>query len=211
MFCGKCGTPIEDGAVSCSNCGAAVTSAPASDGIVAPKGKTTINFKDPKVLGVLAVVAVILVFFLFGGRSYKSAVNDFMDGVLDANGSKILKCIPDKLIDEAMDESGMSKKEMGNYLADNLGSMFEYLDRYFDDWSISYKITGTEKYDSDDLADIKEDYKDEYGVRVKDAMIVKIELTIKADGNKESQTMDLGVIKVGGSWYVDVENGGSFF
>lgn len=208
MFCGKCGTQIEDGAVSCPNCGVAVTPAPTPSDIIAPKGKRTINFKDPKTLGIIAgaVAVVLLVFLLFGGQSYKSAVNNFMEGVFEADGNQILKSIPDELIDQAMEESGMSRKEMASYLGDELGSMFEELDYYLDDWSVSHKITGTDKYDSDELAELKEDYKDYYDIKIKDALIVEVEMTVKAAGMEESTEIEIGVIKIGSSWYVDMDN-----
>lgn len=210
MFCGKCGTPIDDGAVCCGNCGTPV-STPADGGIVAPKGKFAINFRDPKVIGVIAVAALVLVFFLFSGRSYKATVNDFMEGVFDANGSQLIKCIPDELIDQAMDDSGMNKKEMASYLAEQLGGTLNYLDYYFDHWTVSHKITGTEKYDAGELADIKDDYRDDYDLKVKDAMIVIVEMTVKAQGIEETTEIEIGVIKIGGSWYIDVENSGSIF
>lgn len=207
MFCSKCGIQLEDGTTSCPNCGKAVASA--SPNIVVPKSGQSFNFKDPKTLGVAvaAVVVVILLFsMLFGGQSYKAAVNNLMDGIFDADAKQVLKAFPDKVISQMCDEADMSKKEMIAYMNDELDEVLEYLEYYAgDNWSIKHKISGTEKYDSDDLKDIKEEYA-EIGVKVKDAKIVTVTMTVKAAGMSQSIDLEVGVIKVGGSWYVDVQN-----
>ena len=209
MFCSKCGHPVDDGAAVCGNCGSAVEAPVASDGgIVAPKGKMLINFRDPKTIGIIAgaVAVFLLLFLVFGGQSYKSAVNNMLDGIFDGDGSKIMKALPDEVIDAMADESGMSKREMTEFLEENLGEVVEQLNYYVgDDWSVSHKITGTRSYDLSDMRYIREDY-EEIGVKVKDAKIVEVELTIKAFGMSETTDMEIGVIKVGGSWYVDVQN-----
>ena len=56
-----------------------------------------------------------------------------------------------------------------------------------------------------DMRYIVEDY-EEIGVKVKEAKIVEVELTVKAFGMTESSEMEIGVVKIGGSWYVDVNN-----
>lgn len=209
MFCSKCGHPVDDGAAVCGNCGSAVENPGISDGgIVAPKGKTMINFRDPKTLGIIAgaVAVFLLLFLVFGGQSYKSAVDNMLDGIFDGNGNKIMKALPDEVIEVMADESGMSKREMADYLEDTLGEMVEELEYYVgDDWSVSHKITGTRNYDLSDMRYIREDY-EEIGIEIKEAKIVEVELTIKAFGMSETTDMEIGVIKVGGSWYVDVQN-----
>lgn len=219
MFCSKCGHPVDDGAAVCGNCGSAVENPGASGGdIVAPKGKSlinlgnfnfsSINFRDPKIIGIIAagVAVILLLSLVFGGQSYKGAVNNMLDGIFDGNGSKMMKAIPDGVIEAMAEEAGMSKREITSYMEEELGEMVEELDYYIgDNWSISHKIVGTDSYDFDEVRDIKETY-DEIGVNVKEAKIVEVELTIKAFGMTQTTDMEIGVIKVGGSWYVDVEN-----
>lgn len=209
MFCSKCGHPVDDDAAVCGNCGSAVEAPVASDGgIVAPKGKMLINFRDPKTIGIIAgaVAVILLLFLMFGGQSYKSAVNNMLDGIFDGNGNKIMKALPDEVIEAMADESGMTKREMTEYLEENLGEVVEQLNYYVgDDWSVSHKITGTSSYDMSEMRYIREDY-EEIGVKIKEAKIVEVELTIKAFGMSETTDMEIGVIKVGGSWYVDVQN-----
>lgn len=209
MFCSKCGHPVDDGAAVCGNCGSAVEKAEVSGGgIIAPKGKMQINFRDPKTLGIIAcaVAAILLLFLVFGGQSYKSAVNNVLDGVLDGNVNKFMKALPDEVIEAMADDYDMTKREFEEYMEENLSEMTEELDYYIgDNWSISHKIVGTRDYSMSDMRYIVEDY-EEIGVKVKEAKIVEVELTVKAFGMTESSEMEIGVVKIGGSWYVDVNN-----
>jgi hypothetical protein len=100
-----------------------------------------------------------------------------------------------------MKEENMTKKEMTEELQDSL----DMIHRYYDDVEISYEITDTDDFGKDDLKDIKETYK-EIGVKVKDAMVVEVEVTMELDGDERTTTQDLTLIKVGGSWYLDIED-----
>mgnify|MGYP007017248659 CR=1 FL=1 len=219
MFCSKCGGQFEDGASFCPNCGNTVTPEPHNTTGVkfssaAISEKLTgffqsFDLKNPKSLGMAiaaVVVVVLLASMLFGGQSYKSAVNSFMDGVFDADAKQLLRAFPNKVIDEMCDEADMSKREMIDYINDELDDAIDMLDSYVDeDWSVDYKIIGTESYDSDDLEWVEEEY-DEIGIKIKDAKMVTVEMTIESDDMSESEELEIGVIKVGNSWYVDAQN-----
>lgn len=214
MFCSKCGTQLDDSVISCPNCGKAVSTVSvretgAKAGVSAFIGRTTqfiksIDWKNPKniiIAGVSAVLVLVLLFSLFfgGSQSYEEAVNTFMDGVVDCNGSKVLKAFPDKFIDQITDY--MSKNEWAGYIS-------EELEWEFGDSNYSYKIAGTESLDRYDLAEIKEEYKDEYNLTVKDAKIVYVELNEM--GYSYSDVEEILVIKVGDSWYVSPDALDSF-
>ena len=77
--------------------------------------------------------------------------------------------------------------------------------RYYDEVKISYENTDTEDFDKDELKEIKEMY-EEIDVKVKDAMIVEVEVTMELDGDERTTTQELTLIKVGGSWYLDIED-----
>lgn len=209
MFCSKCGVQVDDGNVSCHNCGAPVK-AP-SFNPVPSKPKKSFNFKDPKFLGIVgAVVAVLLAFWLFGGfgdsQSYESAVSNYVEGVFDADSKQILNTFPSRVVDMMCDDEGVSKNELIAELNYELEDFLEEIEYEFGrNWSVKHKIISTEKYDSDDLEWIKDKY-DEIGVKVKDAKMVYIEVTVKGGGESLSEEMEIGVIKVGDSWYVDVQN-----
>jgi hypothetical protein len=100
-----------------------------------------------------------------------------------------------------MKEEDMTKKEMTEDLQDSL----DMIHRYYDEVKISYEITDTEDFDKDELKEIKEMY-EEIDVKVKDAMIVEVEVTMELDGDERTTTQELTLIKVGGSWYLDIED-----
>ena len=215
MFCGKCGAKNNDSAVFCAECGnriaAAQPAAPAAPATTeAPATATgskpgfTLNNRNIGIIAVAAVAALALIigcFFIFGGRSYKDVVKDYFKATEKADAKLMMELLPDDLIKYVMKEEDMTRKEMVEDLQDSL----DMIHRYYDDVKISYEITDTDDFDKDDLEDIKEDYK-EIGVKVKDAMVVEVEVTMELDGNERTTTQELTLIKVGGSWYLDIED-----
>lgn len=215
MFCGKCGAKNDDSAVFCAECGnriaAAQPAAPAAPATTeAPATATgskpgfTLNNRNIGIIAVAAVAALALIigcFFIFGGRSYKDVVKDYFKATEKADAKLMMELLPDDLIKYVMKEEDMTRKEMVEDLQDSL----DMIHRYYDDVKISYEITDTDDFDKDDLEDIKEDYK-EIGVKVKDAMVVEVEVTMELDGNERTTTQELTLIKVGGSWYLDIED-----
>lgn len=217
MFCGKCGAKNDDSAVFCAECGnriqaaapvatAAPAAAVASETPAPTKSKPgfTLNNRNIGIIAVAAVAAIAIIigcFFIFGGRSYKDVVKDYFKATEKADAKLMMELLPEDLIKYVMKEEDMSKKEMTEELQDSL----DRLHKYYDEVKISYEITDTEEFDKDDLKDIKETYK-EIGVKVKDAMVVEVEVTMELDGSERTTEQELTLIKVGGSWYLDIED-----
>lgn len=209
MFCGKCGAKNEDSAIFCAECGnlmAAQPAAPAATEAPATGSKPgfTLNNRNIGIIAVAAVAALALIigcFFIFGGRSYKDVVKDYFKATEKADAKLMMDLLPDDLIKYVMEEEDMTKKEMIEDLQDSL----DQLHKYYDKVKISYEITDTEDFDKDDLKDLKKDYK-EIGVKVKDAMVVEVEVTMELDGNEMTTDQELTLIKVGGSWYLDIHD-----
>jgi uncharacterized membrane protein YvbJ len=218
MFCGKCGAKNDDSAVFCAECGnriqAAAPVAPAAPAAnpaptAAPvatgsKPGFTLNNRNIGIIAVAAVAVIALLiscFFIFGGRSYKDVVKDYFKATEKADAKLMMELLPDDLIKYVMKEEDMTKKEMTEELQDSL----DMIHRYYDEVKISYEITDTEDFDKDELKEIKEMY-EEIDVKVKDAMIVEVEVTMELDGDERTTTQELTLIKVGGSWYLDIED-----
>ena len=218
MFYGKCGAKNDDSAVFCAECGnriqAAAPVAPAAPAAnpapaAAPvatgsKPGFTLNNRNIGIIAVAAVAVIALLiscFFIFGGRSYKDVVKDYFKATEKADAKLMMELLPDDLIKYVMKEEDMTKKEMTEDLQDSL----DMIHRYYDEVKISYEITDTEDFDKDELKEIKEMY-EEIDVKVKDAMIVEVEVTMELDGDERTTTQELTLIKVGGSWYLDIED-----
>lgn len=230
MFCGKCGTQNPDTAAFCKNCGTRLNGQvkPAVNKTVtkptarvqmqsqtnrpAPKHKRRQD-KKIGIIAVAAIVAVVLILavILFGGRSYKAAVKQFFNATFDVDGKAIVELIPDDLVGYVLDESGYDENELDEMIGDiedefedQIASIKRYLG---DDWDVSYKIVSTEDIKGDDLKDLKEDYKD-IGVKVTAAKNVEMELIVQAGETENSNTITISLIKVGRSWYLDLDSMG---
>ena len=221
MFCGKCGANNDDNAAFCSSCGA-----PLNENGAAPNAGPVVTTaqvdtgRRNRIIGMAAVgagvlaVAVLLV-ALFGGRGPKATVNKFLNAMFKADAKTIVSLLPDDIVDYIMDEEDLTKKEMIEELEDALAWTIDFYEDYAGkDWKVTHKIVSVDDLSSRKLRDLKEEYEDECGVKVKDAKVVKVELSI--DGKEldepDETEVEVYVIKVGGSWYIDfMSTGGILF
>lgn len=213
MFCGKCGKENNDDAVFCTECGAPLNGnqpLPQEEAAKMADGASTKNRK----IGVIAVVAaaVLVIAFgmlLFGGRSYKKTVNQYVNASFEADAKTIFKLIPAKAVKYGLEDAGYDAKDQKKAIRemkDSMQEQIDYLDRYLGKgWKTSYKITDVEKITGDDLDEIKEDYKD-MDVKVSAAKTVEVEVNIHSDETETSNSMDISLIKVGRSWYIDINS-----
>ena len=216
MFCGKCGAKNEDHVAFCANCGAKLNGANSTSTVTLSTPSQ--NHQNRRVgiiaVAVVAVAVVLLGVFLFGGRSYKSTVEKYIDYQFDGNAEGIINLMPDKMLDYAMEQDGYAPSDLDEAIADmndELQDQLDTLDSYFEEgWDISYKITDTEDVKGDDLDGIKDSYADA-DVKVSAAKSVEVELTITSGETESSNSMYIDLVKVGRSWYLDVASMGNLF
>lgn len=216
MFCGKCGAKNEDHVAFCANCGAKLNGASSTPTVTLSTPAQ--NHQNRKVgmiaVAVVAIAVVLLGVFLFGGRSYKSTVEKYIDYQFDGNAEGIINLMPDKMLDYAMEQDGYAPSDLDEAIADmndELQDQLDTLDSYFEEgWDISYKITDTEDVKGDDLDGIKNSYADA-DVKVSAAKSVEVELTITSGETESSNSMYIDLVKVGRSWYLDVASMGNLF
>ena len=208
MFCRNCGAQNKDGAAFCQSCGAPLNGEEAGSAVSSiprPVKGNNILLLGGAAAAVVIVIIVALV-MLLGGRSEKNVVKGLINGITKGNAKSIVSLIPDKVIDEVCDEQDMTKKELTNELDDMLDDMLEMINDEYDKWSITYKILDTDDYSKKELRNLSETYEDEFDIKVKDAKELTVKLTVKADGDTDSNTIKVPVIKVGKSWYLDFSN-----
>jgi len=212
MICTNCGAQNASGARFCGSCGAKmepeVKKTPAKTGLSGAQGFLKAN---RKLIGMIAaVLAVVLLFsMVFGGRGYKKTVNKFMDSLLDMDAKGMIEMMPDKLLKTLMEEEGYTKKELIEELQDELDYGMSYMEM-IDDLKLKHKIVGAEDMSKEDLRYLKDMYS-EIGIKVSAAKVVEVELTVKAMGMTQSETLELMVIKIGRSWYIEMESLENFF
>ena len=213
MYCGHCGAANPDGSAFCKQCGAKlastklVTTSNSSQKRVAAKSSNQNRTVGIIAVAAVAVIVLVLGILLFGGRSYKSTVKQYINATFDGNAKKIVQLIPKKVVNTAIDDYFDDRDELIEEMDESLEYALDWFDTlYGEDWRVSYKIIDADDITGKSLKSVKDEYEDEYDVKVTAAMKVEVELTIKYDGDETTQTMNIRLIKVGSSWYIDVEN-----
>ena len=236
MFCTKCGAQNPSGSRFCGKCGAPLgssdngygapqqpaaagntygapyqsaaggyTAAPRPARPAAPSGSG-----KGKLIAIVAAALVVLgllgcwIFGVFGGGSYEDVVDDFIEAIFDGDAKGVVDCLPDQVMDYLAEEEGVSKRELTEELQDALDEIFEYMPSGL---KVSHKIVYTEDVYGEDLRDLKEEY-EEIGIRVTAAKCVEVEMIASYMGMSESTEVELYVVEIGGSWYIDVESMG---
>lgn len=232
MFCRKCGTQNLDNAAFCKKCGAPLNvqkkvsaSITTSSTVKAhpqiqqkhPAQKR--NHRQDKKVGMIAVTGVVVivliaVFALFGGRSYKSTIKQYVNAQFDVDAAAIFRLVPDDMVDYMLKDDGYDRDDFDDLIEEandriqrQLNSVEQYLG---EDWKFTYKITNIESVKGDDLKYLKKDYR-KMGVNISAAKVAEVELTIKVGETESSNSVEIPLIKVGRSWYLDVDSMGSLF
>lgn len=165
-------------------------------------------------VGVVVIVVIGILIALFKGRGYEATVEKFIDAQFDADMEAIMDLIPEEVVDKALEEEGYDSKEVDKFVKEaneELQEAVGYLKIYLGDkFNVSSEILGDKDITGDDLDEIKEDYA-KIGVKVSDAKEVNVKITVKAGELEEDKSTEISVIKVGRSWYLDVQNMGSIF
>lgn len=201
MLCKKCGTENPDGAKYCSKCGKALNE----------KSTAKKNREKGIVLALCVIVAVVLLVYTLGGRSYKKTIDTFVTSQFAVDAQSIVELLPEKVLDKELEETGYSKTELVEETNDSLKKQVDYIDQYLgDDWKLSYKMTNVEDVTGDDLNDLKSNYED-INVKVSVAKTVEVEFTLKGDETEISNSLEVSVIKVDRSWYLDLYTMGNLF
>ena len=201
MLCKKCGTENPDGAKYCSKCGNALIE----------KSTAKKNREKGIVLALCVIVAVVLLVYTLGGRSYKKTIDTFVTSQFAVDAQSIVELLPEKVLDKELEETGYSKTELVEETNDSLKKQVDYIDQYLgDDWKLSYKMTNVEDVTGDDLNDLKSNYED-INVKVSAAKTVEVEFTLKGDETEISNSLEVSVIKVDRSWYLDLYTMGNLF
>lgn len=157
------------------------------------------------IAAVAAVLAILLLgMAVFGGRSDKSTVKKFIDATFEADGKAMIALMPAKVVKGVCEEDDVTKKELTEILSTSLSKTLDTYDSYYDKWDYSYEITGTKDYSEEKMESVAENYEDGYGVKPKAGKRVSVTVTITSGKSESTASVDLRLIKIGNSWYVDV-------
>lgn len=217
MFCGACGAKNPDGAAFCQSCGAPLREMQAEAVPQEESAADSIQSSQRnKMIGIAAVAAaaivvVFLAFNLLGGRGYESTVTKFLDATLDGDAETIISLLPDKMVDQALEELGyhpsdrdQAVEELDAALQSAAGSLKDALG---DNLKVSYNVVSAEDLSASKLLELRQSYS-VYDIDVDGAKEVDVKMTVTATALDLSgtYTLTVPVVQVGRSWYLDAEN-----
>lgn len=200
MFCENCGKENPAGVAFCEGCGSALEGAQG--------GNAGGNDKVKKIgilAGGIAVVLILLAIFgVFTPGSVK-ALKKYTKGLMKANA----KAVWAVSVSPYSDEWEMDKDEKKEALEEAEEGLKEVKESRKDDKiKISYSdYKVTKKYKKSEVKKIEE-YLEEncYDTdepKIQAVHVVKYKETRKEDGDKDTETNEVVMIKVKGKWYVD--------
>ena len=169
-----------------------------------------VNNKKIVLIAAAAVVALILIFNIIGGiashgkQSPKAVIKAYVNAVEKQSGKKMYKLIDKKIIKYIKDENDIDKEDMIEQLDDVMEYSGEALENQVGKVkSIKVKFKKVKKLKGSKLEDKKEDYEDEYDIKV--SQVARVEATIKVKGKDDDVEEDITmyVYKRAGKWYLD--------
>lgn len=170
------------------------------------KGINISNNNLFKIIGVIAIIVVIAVGVMISGvlkPGCEKRLENLMKATLvDYDAEAIVDIFPECYLD-----SQGGRSSMVNDLSEKMEQFKEQIENY--NMKFSYEILGSEDVSSSELQDIKEQYSNTYDVKVKKVKKVKLKLNVSVMGKTETDTEEIPMVKIGGSWYADVINDSS--
>ena len=206
MYCGKCGTKLDDNARFCPSCGEAIPGADAGTKI--PLNVDLKKYARPAGIVAGAVLVVVLLFSLFGG-GYKKTLDNYYKAIERHDADLMYSSITAQYWIDYTNEG------WGNSAYDSIKSSIEHS---IDDWDcgdnikITYEVKNERRATKEELEDLEDNIYDWYAYYVydrdefsiTDAYILDIDFTVKGDEGTESFHYPDGllIIKENGEWRI---------
>lgn len=229
MYCIKCGAENENNARFCVECGAklqnvhmgrenAVTEKKVTEKLPYMNKMEEVTKKSQKesrrkikivpIIILLVLVAAVVVFpkFIMSGQAEKKIIKEFVKAEMTGDAEKIIDILPEGVLEIAKTEGGMSRNELAEVMRKQFDSVIGTLEStYGEDWKYSYKINSIKKVSQEDLEDIKDMYSNdlELELDISEAKTAEVEINVSGNQIENSNTLDVSLIKVGGTWYLD--------
>lgn len=197
--CANCGAALAAGSLFCRSCGTKVSYSISQQ----PKEK-----KSKKklaitlcTLAVIAVIAVILIFvFQEQGRSAEQTVQQYMDAMLDADGSKVFSLAPQEIF---RGYSEQEKESICRNLSQKLSKTMDRLKSLAVNPRFTYSIQGETTVTGNELKNTQALYK-KLDLTVTEAKVYQVQIICTADNIEiDEKQLQVYVIKIGSNWYID--------
>ena len=214
MFCAKCGTEMKDEAKFCPKCGASIGIAPEASVVenyavnetqpIAVKKNLPINknFLKFATIGIIAIVLVISIATLFGGKSYEKFAGKYVDAVMGDSG----KDLANLFHEDTFEVLGESKKDLAKEYQEIIDYSEEvYKETFGRNWKYSYTIESVETIDDEEdiYYALGYYYSENVLKKIDEAAQISVEISISGKGLEEVVSYDTIIIaKISGKWYL---------
>lgn len=139
--------------------------------------------------------------------------DDFDDDAIATFAGNYLDSMPDEVVDKAMEESGYTRDEAIDEVADGIKSSLDSYEDILDSVSMSFTVNVGDQLDSDDIDDIEDalsdndidlDITDGYELEATVTVTAKEDIGRLEKGETDTETTNVGAqaICVDGRWYL---------
>ena len=160
----------------------------------------------PTIAAVLIVAVMIFIgkSILSGGGETK-VIKNFVEAEMTGDAETILDMIPKVVLEGAAKEMDKDVSELKDELSDEFDPLMKTINKSLGEgWSYSYEILEIKDLSEDEIADLEEEYSEVCELSIKKAKTATVEITIKGEDTDRSEKVEIGIIKVGGKWYLDI-------
>lgn len=148
----------------------------------------------------IAIAAVLAVIFI--GRSPESTARKVVRASLDGDGEGLVHLLPGDYIRALAENEGVRKGIIRDELEDRFDNELEFLEDRVNDDTLRITSVASRELSGDEEDRAEELYRD-HGVEIKDAGLVTVSFTVRADGSSHQVSLDIPIIKSGWFWYFD--------
>lgn len=181
MYCGKCGSKLEEQAAYCSNCGATViqqsTSIKAFASIPAPvpipvPNRSGSNNKKLIMIAVIAIVVIFGAYKLFSGGGSQSDPGSAVEGFIEAANDHDI----DEMMKYFLPNPDLTERELQR-------AKIELERNVYDFEAKKYKILHVEEHGNQ--------------------AVVEYMIGIERDGELDTRDDEFELVRIDGKWYID--------
>lgn len=209
MYCGKCGSEIENGAKFCPKCGSAVKANALTISQTSLDKKPGGTFKSKKLTyAVVGVVVVFLLFLVLKKDSAEDIALTATKAIANGNVDKYYKLLADPYIDYMVGSDGWfsDDKEFKEVLeedSEEFKNMIEY--KCGEKYKVEYNIRRTKEYEDNELNYIVSALHRDYDYdpdKIRAVATVTVQIKASGDEGRGVWTHEISCVKIGGSWKI---------
>ncbi|MGN0324128.1 MAG: zinc-ribbon domain-containing protein [Oliverpabstia sp.] len=209
MYCGNCGTQIDDSKKFCPNCGAMINAGEQPKVQAFDERKMTVVRKKRKILPFCIVLLIIIAGVLLCTQNTPEKVaikacKTTLDGNMKAYYQLLSKPYRDNMVGA---HGWFSTKEEFQkellYFAENFQN--EIRRSCGEKYKAQFEVIDTDKYENQRLTMLKSKLHRDYDYdvdKIADAVVVTVRITASGEDGISSWTKEESCVKINGRWYI---------